>query len=172
MLLLLFSCQPDIQVAPESQTPSWVDTASAPSFTPNEGEWIVRASTVTLDECGLEQHNDRGTPGNVLRLVRTGPQAFEVTLAGGETPSCTLADEAYTCASWTEYDSTAADLGLDATMPAVVSVTGAFESEVEMLMTTRIQVDCEGDSCELVGWFLGASFPCTTSMDSWVDSGL
>ena len=175
MLLFLVACQPDVQVAPDSHTPSWqdtgVDSATEPVFTPQEGEWVVRSSQMTLDECGLEQHSDRGTPGNILRVVRTGESAFEVTLAGGETPACDLVDTDYDCVDFTEYDETANSFGLDATMPAVVSVSGRFESETEMMMRTDVYLECSGDGCDLVSWFLDTTFPCSMSMDSWIDAG-
>jgi len=139
-----------------------------PAFQPMAGTWTVTSGSVTLDECGFEDSVDRGEEGATMELEINASSDFLLTFdGGGESVDCSYGDDQiFACDSTEQIDETPSAYGLNATIPATLSSSGTFYSEGEMILSTFVDLECEGDDCYLVEILLGASFPCALEITS------
>jgi len=148
-------------------------------FVPKAGDWVITAAELTLDECELEGFMDRGQPGSIFELANTADLTFDLTFGGdeeqtsggGEVLPCLLDDTtlSYECGSSLSERDLNDEFGLDAIIPVEMSAWGSFTSETVGLLTTRVDLTCQGNNCGLVQLLLGTSFPCSMINETEVE---
>lgn len=150
----------------EGDTGTSVEPEPEPVFQPAAGTWLVVESELTLDQCGLTDLVDRGTPGTTLEL-RLGGDNFSMEFSGGETVNCTAEETLdFLCEPSSSIDSTAKDNNLNADIPVLIETIGLFEDASNMWMESTVDIDCDGSDCALIELLLGTQFPCQMAMAS------
>jgi hypothetical protein len=148
-------------------------------FVPKAGDWVITTAEITLDECELEGFMDRGQPGSIFELANTADLSFDLTFGGdeeqtsggGEVLPCLLDETtlSYECGSSLSERDLNDEFGLDAIIPVEMSAWGSFSSETVGLLTTRVDLTCQGNNCGLVQLLLGTSFPCSMVNETEVE---
>jgi len=163
-----FPTRPDTDQNTETDTDTdtGTDTGTDTAFLPTEGIWTVQAAETTLDECGLEDANERGQPGSTLELTGMADD-FSMLFEAGETVNCMTDDVlAFDCEITNTVDSTASDMGFKADILVAIHSYGNFVGESTLWMESMVDIDCNGQDCGLIEVLLGTRFPCSMAMAS------
>ena len=157
---------PGLQDSGSAPGETGLEPEPEPVFQPDGGTWLVVESELTMDQCGLTDLVDRGTPGSTLELLST-DDLFSMKFEGGETVHCSAEDsQDFHCDPTETVDTTARDNNLKADIPVVIETYGVFSDSSSMWMESLVDIDCEGQDCALIEILLGTSFPCQMAMAS------
>ena len=150
----------DTDTTTDTGTPE--DTSVEP-FQPLEGSWIVTDGGTVEDGCGVDL--ERGEPGATMTLTHDGDQRLLLGLKSGEL-DCSLDGADYSCQPTETVDSTAQDLGFNASLLVEMETEGSFQDEDAMVMGTDATIDCDGPDCLVIAILLGSAFPCSVRIES------
>lgn len=133
------------------------------AFRPAAGTWTYTGGNLLSDGCNTDEFGG-GEPGaSTFTLTNTGAETFVMKYETGDPWTCTLADQAFTCANLT---GSAPVEDYDVTIMSNSAHLGSFDSETDFYGEFTVQVDCQGGDCGLAEWVYDLSFPCTVAFDA------
>jgi hypothetical protein len=132
---------------------------------PVTGTWTYDDQTPS--GCGTGASYVRDEDG-LFELRSQGDGTFTVDPGGGgESFDCQLDGDSYDCPKRLSRTIELSDAlaGLDGTARVHVSIAGQFESSESATGTQTGELDCSGSGCAVAASQLGASFPCSVTVD-------
>ncbi len=146
------------------------DTDTDADFTPEEGEWVVTASSLSDNTCGaVEEYVPLSEIGAIITVAMTGDRTFTLFEEGDDAPdTCTFAGAGtnYTCDVVTGSDTTPQDFGFDAVINTSSSPDGMFSAPSDDTHHDNVSMECVGDDCGTISAVMGATFPCTLVIET------